>query len=1191
MLTKISVKKPFTVFVAVVIVLVFGLVGLYRMTPDLLPNISAPYSVVMTTYPGASAEEVELEITEPMEQQLATLSKLDNITSVSADNYSVVTLQFTGDVNMDSMTVDIRDKIDQIEGALPESAAAPLVMKMNMNMMPITVAAVAVKGKDTVDVSTFVKEELETELEGIEGVASVSKIGMVDEGIQIVLSQDKINRLNGEISDAINSGFASGESELKQGISQAKSGSKQIEQGKEDIKEGEAEASEQFDSAINQTKESRQELEEQLRKLENDDTPDEEQGEEIGKLKTMIGALDKTLTELQSRKESMSFNLSTNYSDISSSQSTLNSVVSELQSTLSEVESQKEAALDSADLTGIITMENVSSILAAQNFSMPAGYVTDGDAEILVSVGNKVEDAEELKNLILFDMDIEGIDPIRVKDIGTVSYMADDSATYARINGENGILLSFTKQSTFATATVADNINEKFRKLEAEHENLKFTAFMDQGESIHIVINSVFRDLLLGALFAILVLLFFLRDIRPTIITAISIPVSVVFAVAMMYFTGVTLNMISISGLAIGVGMLVDNSIVVIENIYRLRSMGYSAVQAAVSGASQVAGAITASTLTTICVFVPIVFVNGMTRELFEDLALTVSYSLIASLMIALTFVPAVAKGTLIRKTGKTVLGKNGRVVAGYRRLVAWALIHKKRLVAAALLLLVASTSLLLTRGFEFIPSMSSSQISAMVSMPEESTLNDTKRVNDEICEELLEIDGVESVGVMLSSSMADMFGGSVSGSDKDVTETSIYIILEENRLEQSDKVDEKLQQLGKKYSCEVVTSADVDMTQYTGGSGISISLYGEDLDELMTTAASIETRMKDIKGLEDISDVRENSTGEIRIAVNKNAAMKKGLTVAQVYQAVSEKLQEEKKATTLTQDGSTIDVSVENGKKNRFTRQNLMDMQISVKNNDGKTDKVALTSIADVSSDSSLNVINHDNQKRCQTVTAGVSDGYNITKKNSEIRSIIENEDLLGSGVTAVYGGENKNIMKSMKQMVLMMLVGIILVYLIMVAQFQSLRSPFIIIFTLPLAFTGGMLALLIANKVLSVVAMMGFVMLVGIVVNNGIVLVDCINRFRLEGMERDDAIIEACSVRIRPVLMTATTTVLGLIPLALGLGEGAEMVQPVAIVCIGGLVYATVTTLFIIPIMYRWLSKKHMEKIKEEELEIVNV
>ena len=301
MLTKISVRKPFTVFVAVVIVLVFGLVGLYKMTPDLFPNISAPYSIVMTTYPGASAEEVELEITDPMEQQLATLSKLDNITSVSADNYSVVTLQFTDDVNMDSMTVDIRDKIDQIEGYLPESAAAPLVMKMNMDMMPVTVAAVAIKGKDTAEVSTFVKEELETDLEGIEGVASISKVGMVDEGIQIVLSQDKINSLNREISNAINSKFASGEGELKKGISRANSGSKEIDKGKKGIKQGETEASKQFDSAINQTKASRQELENQLRKLENDDTPDEDQEEEIQKIKATIGALDEALTDLQSK--------------------------------------------------------------------------------------------------------------------------------------------------------------------------------------------------------------------------------------------------------------------------------------------------------------------------------------------------------------------------------------------------------------------------------------------------------------------------------------------------------------------------------------------------------------------------------------------------------------------------------------------------------------------------------------------------------------------------------------------------------------------------------------------------------------------------------------------------------------------------------------------------------------------------
>ena len=364
----------------------------------------------------------------------------------------------------------------------------------------------------------------------------------------------------------------------------------------------------------------------------------------------------------------MSFTLSTTYSDLAAAQSTIQSTVMQLQSALDQIESQKDAALDSADMTGVITMENVSAVLNAQNFSMPAGYVTDNDAKLLVSVGDKIQDTDELKSLILFDMDIEGLAPIRVKDIASVSYVADDSDSYAKINGENGVLLSFTKQSTYATATVADNIREEFDVLEKENKGLHFSALMDQGKYIHVVINSVAKDLLLGALFAILILLFFLRDIRPTAITAISIPVSVVFAIALMYFTGVTMNMISLSGLAIGVGMLVDNSIVVIENIYRLRAKGFSAVQAAVSGASQVAGAITASTLTTICVFVPIVFIDGLTRELFMDLALTVTYSLLASLLIALTFVPAVAKGILVRKTKKSVLAQGGRVVAWYRR-------------------------------------------------------------------------------------------------------------------------------------------------------------------------------------------------------------------------------------------------------------------------------------------------------------------------------------------------------------------------------------------------------------------------------------------------------------------------------------------------------------------------------------------
>ena len=385
------------------------------------------------------------------------------------------------------------------------------------------------------------------------------------------------------------------------------------------------------------------------------------------------------------------------------------------------------------------------------------------------------------------------------------------------------------------------------------------------------------------------------------------------------------------------------------------------------------------------------------------------------------------------------------------------------------------------------------------------------------------------------------------------------------------------------------------------------------------------------MKSLEDVSTIDEDSSKELHVVVNKNQAMKYGLTVAQVYQQISAKLTKESAATTLSENGSSMDVVVENSTSKAFTREDLENMKLKVSGSTGSSgagssgaaggsgsaaasggsmsgasgssaggasssapsgsSEVKLSSIADIQTTASLSEINHDNQKRSLSVTASVKDGYNITHVNSDVQKMIKKEKLIPSGVKVDYGGENEEIMHSMKQMMLMLLVGFILVYLVMVAQFQSLRSPFIVIFTIPLAFTGGMLALLICGQDVSVVSMMGFVMLMGVVVNNAIVLVDCINRFRLEGMDMESAVIEAGAVRMRPVLMTAITTILGLLPLAIGLGTGAEMMQPVAIVCIGGLLYATLTTLVVIPIMYRVFAKKHMEKIAEEELEVVNV
>ena len=1253
MLSKFSIKKPFTVLVAVVIVIVFGVIALTKMTPDLFPKINTPYVIVMTAYPGASPEEAEEEITKPMEQQMATLSNIKNVTSVSAANYSMIQLEFSDSVNMDSVSVDIREKIDQIEGNLPDTAGTPVVMKISMDMMPVVTAAVGMEDKSSGEVSQFTKDNLQSPLEGVEGVASVSTMGMVDDNIQIVLSQDKIDAINKEVAAAINKQMGDAEGQMKSGMAAAKSGKKQIQDGKKAVKDGQSQAAKQLAATKTKLQESRDQLvalkqngpaikalyeqykkykddpimgpqiESQLKALGIDPASLDQIVPQIDQADAQLKQIDKALEELDSQGSAMNFELGSKYADLTSAEGTVESTVNQLQSALSQLQSSKEAALASADMTGVITMQNISAILSAQNFSMPAGYITDGKAEVLVSVGDKIKNKDELENLILFDMGIDGVDPIRLSDVATVTYTDDDAETYAKINGNNGVLLSFTKQSSYATADVSANISDKFAQLEKEYkdDDLSFTTLYDQGDYIHIVINSVLHNLLLGAILAILILLVFLRDLRPTIITAVSIPLSVIFAIVLMYFSGVTLNMISLAGLAIGVGMLVDNSIVVVENIYRLRSMGYSRVQAAVSGAVQVAGAITASTLTTICVFVPIIFVDGMTRDIFTDLALTVAYSLLASLLIALTVVPAMAKGLLKKETRLTALSQTGRFMDKYRTAVRWALSHRAIVLIAAVVLLVGSSGLALMRGLSFMPSMSTPQISATIQMPKESTLKETSDTTDKIVKEVRKVDGVETVGAMLSSNTMSMMG--MSGT-QDVTSTMVYVILNEDKADNGKIIAKKMDKLAKKYNCEIVTSADMDMSSMMGGSGVDIKLYSEDLTKLRSAGIAIESKLKGMKSLEDVSTIDEDSSEELHVVVNKNLAMKQGLTVAQVYQQISAKLTKESTATTLSESDTSMDVVVENSTNGKFTREDLENMKLttsggasssaaggssagtglsggagsaasggSTSASSGSSDssEVTLSSIADIQTTASLSEINHDNQKRSLSVTASVKDGYNITHVNSDVQKMIKKEKLIPSGVKVDYGGENEEIMHSMKQMMLMLLVGLILVYLVMVAQFQSLRSPFIVIFTIPLAFTGGMLALLICGQDVSVVSMMGFVMLMGVVVNNAIVLVDCINRFRLEGMDMESAVIEAGAVRMRPVLMTAITTILGLLPLAIGFGTGAEMMQPVAIVCIGGLLYATLTTLLVIPIMYRIFAKKHMEKIQEEELEVVNV
>lgn len=792
MISKYSVKRPYTVLVAVVLVIVLGAVSLSKMTTDLLPDMSFQYALVITTDMGASPEQVESDVTSPIESAMATTSNIKNISSVSYNSYSVVTLEYEQNANMDSVVIEIQQSLDQVSGQWDDSIGTPMIMKVNPDMMPVLAAAVDKDGMGANALSGYVKNDLAPALESLEGVASVTTTGQLEESVDVTLDQDKIDALNKKIQKKIDEQFEKSQKKID-------AGKKKVESGKSSISQG----SEQLNSAINQTMDQQkklykteQDLKKQLAELKKQkasleqiqtgiqtfmksdaytgivtvlkDNPQlaessEMQAQikqvnavvkkqflalsslgitvntyedlpaasaEVGKLLTKVNTGMKTIERAQQKVESgkvslasaldtLNANASMTALQVSASSTELANAASSLESAQSKLDEAKDTAYDSADLNKVLSKDTITSLLAAQNFDMPAGYAMDGDTQYLIRVGDAVQDVDELKDLPLMDMGIDGIDTIRLLDVAEVKVTDNSDETYAVINGNPGIMLSMEKQTGYSTGEVTNRILDKFKALEKEDSKLHLNVLMNQGVYIDMIVNSVMQNMIWGAILAILVLLLFLKDIKPTIVIACSIPLSVVAAIVLMYFTGITLNIISMSGLMLGIGMLVDNSIVVIENIYRLRAEGYSIRKAAVEGSKQVTGAIIASTLTTISVYAPIIFTEGITRQLFVDLALTIAYTLVASLVVALTFVPAMASVTL-RKTKDIRHPWFDAAREWYGRVLEWCLRFKPLVLIIAVVLLIASAALSLSKGLNFMDmDMETNQLSVTISAKE----------------------------------------------------------------------------------------------------------------------------------------------------------------------------------------------------------------------------------------------------------------------------------------------------------------------------------------------------------------------------------------------------------------------------------------------------------------------------------------
>ena len=1252
MISKYSVKRPYTVLVAVVLVIVLGVVSLSKMTTDLLPDMSFQYALVITTDMGASPEQVESDVTAPIESAMATTSNIKNISSISYNSYSVVTLEYEQNANMDSVVIEIQQSLDQISGQWDDSIGTPMIMKVNPDMLPVLAAAVDMDGMDAAKLSEYVENELSPAIESLEGVASVTTTGQLEESVQVTLDQDKIDALNKKVQKSIDKQFAKSQKEID-------ANKKKVEDGQSSINTG----SDQLTDAINQTMDKQQELLKTEKDLKNQladlkkqqkslsqiqsgiqtfmqsdaytgivsvlkDNPQLAESEEmkaqikqlnkvvkeqfaalsslgitvntyedlpaasaeVGKLLAQVNTGIKTIESAQKKVESgkvslssaldtLNANASLTALKVSTSSAELTSAASSLEDAQSKLDDAKDNAYDSADLNKVLSEDTITSLLAAQNFDMPAGYAMDGDTQYLVRVGDAVEDVEDLKKLPLIDMGIDGVKTICLSDVADVTVTDNSDETYAVINGNPGIMLSMEKQTGYSTGEVTDRILEKFKSLEKEDSNLHLSVLMNQGIYIDMIVNSVMQNMIWGALLAILVLLLFLKDIKPTIVIACSIPLSVVAAVVLMYFTGITLNIISMSGLMLGIGMLVDNSIVVIENIYRLRGEGYSIKKAAVEGSKQVTGAIIASTLTTVSVYAPIIFTEGITRQLFVDLALTIAYTLVASLVVALTFVPAMSSVTL-RRTKEIRHPWFDAMKEWYGRALAWCLRFKPVVLIVAVVLLVASAALSVSKGLNFMDmDMETNQISVSVSAKEgeKLTFQELTEASDQVMKRISDIKGIDTIGAMAGgNSTSSLMGG---GNDS----VSMYILLDEDADVKVSDVTDAITEKTKDLDCEVSTNtSSMDYSSYFG-SGLSVRIKGNDIETLQKLAGEVADVMKDTKGTTDIDDGMEDSEPQLTISVDKKKATKYGLTVAQVYQLVSAKMADSKTVTTITTDIKDYKVYVQTEEQADTKLSDIKDMTFSYTNKNGKEKEIPLTKICEMKETSTLSTISRDAQTRYITVSCGVDEDHNVTLVSNKLQKAIDKLDI-PDGYKVEMTGEDETINESMKQLVLMLVLAVIFIYLIMVVQFQSLLSPFIIMFSIPLAFTGGFIALLLTGQEINVLAMLGFIMLSGLIVNNGIVLIDYINQARRAGASKKEAIIESGKTRVRPILMTVLTTVLAMLTTALGIGDGSDMMRPMAITLIGGLVYGTILTLIVIPCIYDLFNRE--KDMTEEEI-----
>ncbi|MBA7621303.1 Cobalt-zinc-cadmium resistance protein CzcA [subsurface metagenome] len=833
----------------------------------------------------------------------------------------------------------------------------------------------------------------------------------------------------------------------------------------------------------------------------------------------------------------------------------------------------------------IISVDQILMALGMENLNLPAGRITERHSEYLLRTVGEFQSLDDIRNTIIGSTQTG--QPVYLTDVAEVRDTLKDNRLISRTQGEKGVFYFISKRSGANTVTTAQAVNRELDRIKATlPSDIKFFPFMDQAEMIQRVIRRTGNNALVGGILAIFFIFVFLRDWRPTLTIALAIPLSVITTFIAFYLAGYTINLLTLGGLALGIGMLVDNAVVVIENVFRHMEEGKKREEAAKKGASEVGMAITASTLTTIAVFFPMVFAQGITGRLTRGLALAIAFSLLASLFVALTIVPMVASVLFKANSQKGSGEKSKRRVQfekvrnSYRRSLHWTLKHRALVLGGILGLLALSIAIVPFLGTEFMPAMDREMIILQVKMPVGTSLEETNRVVTMVEKLMAQEPEVVNVSVQVGSQAeenpADMAGGmSTTGSHEGLLWVGLVPVRER---ELSDvEVMEKIRRKLPKLKDVKFESLDIGQAMMGGATApVEIKIFGEEIDTLKEIGDTIVERIRDVEGLRDVTHSLAEGKPEYHITIEREKASRMGLKVSQVGNAIQAATLG-KVATRFREGNEEIDIRVRFQEKFRDSLEDIRNIPIMTPFNT----MVTLGEVATITRGEGPIRINRENQARVITVTGNIA-GRDLGSVVRDIQGrIADVERGLPAGYFTEFGGQFEQMQEAFVIMAGAFALATLLVYMIMASQFESFSHPFVIMFTIPLAIVGVILALLVSGRPVSLPVLIGFIMLGGIAVNNGIVMVDYINQLKRRGVEKKEAILQASAVRLRPVLITAFTTILGMMPMALSVSEGAEMRAPMAITVVGGLVATTFLTLFVIPIIYSLFDKvKFKEK-----------